>query len=280
MSVRIQRVSPFFCTSQFAYSEDFDFRIWSSPGFLMQLMIALMEPDSFFTWFFLCSFRHHFGAACWAENADVEQMEKVVPLITCEIPFCQYVCKLMFGIDIPNLNLGIQIYPIKQPIKSNSVGSRHMSHCWTPAFDYHLNHGFMVLRDVQHCTKTRKLYVRWHTVTIIQIKIVVLGLEPWFGFACACLMWCYATGFPIPPDLWCCWVGFGKKWNTSMTKFQRSRAGIPSMRKPASREIISASVELCETEICFLHIQLVDPNVWLPAMHKIHLMLILSLPSP
>ena len=36
------------------------------------------------------------------------------------------------------------------------------------------------------------------------------------------------------------------------------------MRKPASREIISASVELCETEICFLHIQLIGTNEWLP----------------
>ena len=30
------------------------------------------------------------------------------------------------------------------------------------------------------------------------------------------------------------------------------------MRKPASREMISASVELCETDVCVLHIQLVD----------------------
>ena len=40
------------------------------------------------------------------------------------------------------------------------------------------------------------------------------------------------------------------------------------MREPASREIISASVELCETEVCFLHIQLVGTNVWLPKMHE------------
>ena len=38
------------------------------------------------------------------------------------------------------------------------------------------------------------------------------------------------------------------------------------MREPASREIISASVELCETEVCFLHIQLIGTNVWLPKM--------------
>ena len=40
------------------------------------------------------------------------------------------------------------------------------------------------------------------------------------------------------------------------------------MRKPASREMISASVELCETEVCFLHIQLIDTKVRLPKMQR------------
>ena len=48
--------------------------------------------------------------------------------------------------------------------------------------------------------------------------------------------------------------------NTSVHKSKKSRAGIPSMRKPASRERISASVELCETDVCFLHIQLIRTN--------------------
>ena len=46
-----------------------------------------------------------------AEMDDVEQMKKIVPLITCEITFGQYVCQLMFGVDVPNLNLGFQINP-------------------------------------------------------------------------------------------------------------------------------------------------------------------------
>ena len=60
---------------------------------------------------------------------------------------------------------------------------------------------------------------------------------------------------------WCALLGL-------CFKSKRPRAGIPSMRNPASRENISASVELCETEVCFLHIQLVGTNVWLPKMHK------------
>ena len=41
------------------------------------------------------------------------------------------------------------------------------------------------------------------------------------------------------------------------------------MRKPASREMISASVELCETEVCFLPIQLIGTSVRLSKMHSI-----------
>ena len=41
------------------------------------------------------------------------------------------------------------------------------------------------------------------------------------------------------------------------------------MRKRASRERISASVELCETEVRFLHIQLTGTNVWLPKTHNV-----------
>ena len=57
---------------------------------------------------------------------------------------------------------------------------------------------------------------------------------------------------------------FCLQWNTSTTEFQRSKAGIPSIRRPASIEIITASVELWETHVCFLHIQLIGTNVWHP----------------
>ena len=44
--------------------------------------------------------------------------------------------------------------------------------------------------------------------------------------------------------------------NTSITMSQRSRAGNPSIRNPASNDMISDSVELWDTDVCFLHIQL------------------------
>ena len=71
--------------------------------------------------------------------ADVEKMKNIIPVVTCG--------ELMFDIDVSNLNFGIKINSVKQPIQSNSVGSWHMSHGGTSTFDYHLDHGFMVLND-------------------------------------------------------------------------------------------------------------------------------------
>ena len=56
------------------------------------------------------------GAASGAEMADIEQMKKIFPLITCDISFGPNVCELMFGVNVTNLNLGVQINPVKQPI--------------------------------------------------------------------------------------------------------------------------------------------------------------------
>ena len=80
--------------------------------------------------------------------SDLEHMVKILPLITCEISLCQYVCKLVFGVDILDLNLWIQIDSVKEPVKSGSVGSGYVSHCWTSAFDDHLNHCFAVLKKM------------------------------------------------------------------------------------------------------------------------------------
>ena len=60
--------------------------------------------------------------------ADIEQTQKMVPLITCEMSLCQYVCELVLGVNVLNLNLRVQIESIKQSMKSNSVGSgKHVS---------------------------------------------------------------------------------------------------------------------------------------------------------
>ena len=51
-----------------------------------------------------------------------------------------------------------------------------------------------------------------------------------------------------------------------MTKSHESRAGIPSMRKSAFKDVPNDSVGLCVSAVCFLHIQPSSANVRLQKM--------------
>ena len=110
----------------------------------------------------------------------------MVPLVTRETLFGKHVSKLVFGVNIVDLDLRFQVNSVEQPVKRKSVGSGYMSLCWTSAFDNHLEDSLVVLKDVQHRTKSRKLRVRQHTVNIVQIKIVVLGWN--LGFVLSVLV--------------------------------------------------------------------------------------------
>ena len=81
--------------------------------------------------------------------AGVKQGQQMIAFITCVIPLCLDVCKLIFGVDVFDLDLRVKIDLIEQPIKSNSMSSGNMSHCWTSAFHNHFNHSFFVLKHIQ-----------------------------------------------------------------------------------------------------------------------------------
>ena len=85
--------------------------------------------------------------------ANVEQTQKMIPFITCEISLGQYVCELVFGVNVFDLD------QIKKPIKSNSVGSGNMYHCRASSHYDHLDHCFVVFKDVQKSFLTRKIRV-------------------------------------------------------------------------------------------------------------------------
>ena len=60
---------------------------------------------------------------------NVEQTQKMIAFITCEISLGQYFCELVFGVNVFDLDFRVQIDSVEQPIKNNSVGSGNMSHC-------------------------------------------------------------------------------------------------------------------------------------------------------
>ena len=45
--------------------------------------------------------------------ANVQQTQKMIPFITCEISFGQYLCQLVFGVNVFDLDFGSQIDSIK-----------------------------------------------------------------------------------------------------------------------------------------------------------------------
>ena len=63
--------------------------------------------------------------------AYVQQTQKMIPFITCNTSFGQYVCDLVFGVNGCDLDFVVQVDSVKQPIKCNSVGPRHVSHFWS-----------------------------------------------------------------------------------------------------------------------------------------------------
>ena len=62
--------------------------------------VALSSPESF-----CVSFRHHFRTIGRTEMANVnKQTQKMIPFITCEISHGQYVCELVFGVNVFDLD--------------------------------------------------------------------------------------------------------------------------------------------------------------------------------
>ena len=51
--------------------------------------------------------------------ANIKQGQQMIPFITCEISVAHHVCELVFGVDVFDLDLGVKINSIEQPIKSN-----------------------------------------------------------------------------------------------------------------------------------------------------------------
>ena len=94
---------------------------------------------------------------------------------------------MVVSVNIFDWDLGVQIDLVKQPVKSNSVGSGHASHLWT-----HFDHDFIVLENIHLRLSLRRMCVCGHIIHTIQLfnllsSLGVLGLG--FGMeSCTCFL--------------------------------------------------------------------------------------------
>ena len=130
-----------------------------------------------------------------------QQTKQVIPVITCEIALGQYVYELVSGVNVYDLDLGVQIDSIKQPIKSNPVASGNMSHCRNSALNDHFDHCSSVFKDVQLRLTLRRVCV-WGDVVHMR-QLINISASLLFG-----------VGLVISRTVSCCGIGwwFGTVW--------------------------------------------------------------------
>ena len=109
-------------------------------------------------------------------------MKMMIPLITCKISFGQHVSKLVFGVNVLDLDRWFQVDSVEQPIKRNSVGCRHVSHCWTSSFENHLGDSFVVFKNVQRRLALRRSCVCGDEIHMRQLLNLSLSRFSW-GFS-------------------------------------------------------------------------------------------------
>ena len=171
----------------------------------------------------------------------------MIPFITCEITLVRMSASWFFGVDVLHLYFWVQINSIEQPIERNSVGPGNMSLCGTPSFN-------VILITASMSSNTYNIaswceHWMFEGTRSMLFGTLIFPWDRWLLSITTC-----RTGLSVVR------VMFPK---TVTIRYHKSRAGSPSNLDPASRVMVSDSVELCETEVCFLHIQLFGRSVWI-----------------
>ena len=199
---------------------------------------------------------------------EIKEMQQFVPLITRETAFCFNVCDSVFWIR--HIWLGLLdpgwFCQISSPEQLGGCGT-HVSSSdfclWCSSLPQ--------LRCLRKCTtvilsqrdgRSKELHLR--ATTFWSNTCLIMGV-----------LWSAVQVSRVHA-----WVGISIRWfipSTSITKSHKSSANKPSIRKPASNDMISDSVELWDTDVCFLRVQLIGSMFDFQKCTKLRLMWILSL---
>ena len=116
-----------------------------------------------------------------------------------KFPLVNMSASWVFGVNIFDLDLGVQVDSVKHPSSRNSVGCRLVSHHRTSALNGHVDHSFVIFKNVQLRLTLRRVCVCGNMVHMRQLINVSVSLL--FGFGCA-------ISFGITQTVTCCGLGF------------------------------------------------------------------------
>ena len=136
------------------------------------------------------------------------------------------------------------------------------------------NHCFVVLKNVEDRTESRRLPVRRNIINITQFKSVVLDWS--LGFGCACLMGCHATGSPVL-FLWISSIGLRKN-GTLQYPNPKDQELEPHPCVNLHQEKLFQHLSNCvRQKFAFCTSNLLEQTCDFQICARVHLMLILSL---
>ena len=190
--------------------------------------------------------------------ANVEQTQKMIPFITCEFSLVWHVSKThRVALDW----LFHRIIWIQKYKSSTSTPKTNLQTCHIVGLLPFII--ILITASLSSNTYNNASWCENWTYEGTQSTLVKTLNTPWDRLFGPWLLSQFTTGCTVLSWFWAVFP------RTKTIRSHKSRAGIPSNLNPASKEMISDSVELCETEVCLLHIQLVGTNVWLPKTHDV-----------
>ena len=204
--------------------------------------------DSFFSWILLKYFRHCFRVNCGTKMADIEQVQ-MIPFVWnffwLEYLRAGFWCRcIWFGFLGPS-------WFDRTTNQAQLCGSLKNVSLW----DFFPLMIILITASLSSNTYNKVSWCEDWTfegTQSIWFNTLVIPRDFWFSSV--------TTGLP---GLSLVWIVFPR---TETIRSHKSRA----QSDPINREQESSDfVELCESEVCFLHIHLIGTNVWLPKIHKI-----------
>ena len=105
-------------------------------------------------------------------------MERIVPFVTCEIPFCQHVCEFMLGVNVTDLDLGVQLTLSNNQSRATLwvretcliVGLR-------PLIIISITASLSSLKDKQLCNGIRMRCIWWNVINVSWNDVGVLDWD-------------------------------------------------------------------------------------------------------